>query len=105
MELTKNRLFLLILSGAVSMAAGLFAAINLSEISIWVYVIAVILLIYSARLLVGSYSNLTILFLLFFFLYSFSGAVAVTYGDGLHRMFLIANQTDAYIMHQSFANV
>ena len=94
MKITKLTIITVALyAGAIAMGLLNWTVVNLNF-----NIIAMFFALFSAKKILGNYSNLTVLFLIFHFLYGFSGPIAVMFGDGISSIFTNVYNIDAFFI-------
>jgi len=103
MKLTLKGLWLGLLVDILASIAAIFAVMQITDLTIIFALVASIIAVFFGRILTGSYSNFTVLFLVFSALYGLSGPIVAYYGEGLPRTFPTPYLVDEFLLHYLLA--
>lgn len=101
MRLTAKGLLLGLVVIGLAGTSSILSALNISNFSIFFAAVASVLGIILGRLIIGNYTNFTVIFLTFNMLYGLSGPFSALYGEGLPIHFLRPYLVDEFILHYS----
>lgn len=103
MRLTASTLVVGSVTALQASFGALFSLFHLTDFALAFSLSSSIIIIVLGYLLVGNYTNFTVVFLIFSFLYGLSGPIAAEYEQGLPAAFPTPYYTDEFLLHYSLA--
>ena len=103
MKLTQMSLCLGLMVVIIACISALFSISQEIDIALAFYAFSSLMLIYLGKVLTGSYSNFTIIFLAFSAIYSLSGPISILYGGWVYDFYPTPYLVDEFLLHYSLA--
>lgn len=103
MKLTQMGFFLGLLVGIAACLSVFSSSLQETDLAMVFYFAAAFLSIILGKMLIGNYSNFTVIFLVFSALYSLSGPIAARYGGGIIEIYPTPYMVDEFLIHYSLA--